>query len=175
MMRHLFPDNTVLCNYACVERIDLLELLVAGNGGWTQAVKYEVGKSTNVWPALQQISDNNILGEAIEVTDADMVQRIRIARLGGDKNKPLQHLGEAETVYLLQHSAVYKDSIWITDDRDAYDFGMQQGLITKDTVETLQMLMANGELTRDEAFSLLVQMQDSGRNFRWLPASKHEL
>lgn len=135
----------------------------------------EVGKSPKIWPALQQITDNNILSEAIEVMDAEMVQRIRIARLGGDMNMPLQHLGETETVYLLHHSSVYKGWMWNTDDREAYDFGMQQGLITKDTDETLQMLMVNGDLTRDVAFSLLVRMKDKGRNFRWLPASKYEL
>lgn len=138
-------------------------------------MKFEVGRSVKFWPALQELTDNHVLGEAIEVTDADKIQQIRIARLGGDVRKPLEHLGEAETVYLLQHSSEYKDSLWITDDRDAYDFGMQQGLITRDTVGTFQMLMANGDLGRDEAFSLLMQMEGRGRNFRWLPRTKREL
>lgn len=175
MTTHLFPDNTVLCNYACIERIDLLESLLNGNGRWTQAVAFEARKSRKVWPDLGNLFDRNILGEAIEVHDASRVRQIRVARLGGDERKPLEHLGEAETVYLVQNSKQYEGSIWVTDDSDAYEFGKQQGIITWDTVTTLQLIVANGDISRDAAFDLLNKMQDLGRNFRRVPSSKHDL
>lgn len=166
MTLHLFPDNTVLCNYACVDRIDLLEDLLSGNGRWTQAVEYEASRSSDIWPDMNKLFEKQILGESIEIQDAEMVQKIRIARLGGDSKKPLQHLGEAETVYLIQNSSDFKGAIWITDDADAFEFGQQQGIVTWDTVTTLQMIVANGDLSAENAHSLLVAMKQRGRNFR---------
>ncbi|MGH3277686.1 MAG: hypothetical protein ACRDNW_00920 [Trebonia sp.] len=43
MTEHLFPDNTVLCNFAAVNRLDLLKSVLGGRGRWTEAVAYEVG------------------------------------------------------------------------------------------------------------------------------------
>ncbi|GAA2490405.1 hypothetical protein GCM10010406_28160 [Streptomyces thermolineatus] len=36
-----FPDNTVLCNFAAVDRLPLLEKVLDGRGRWTQAVAHE--------------------------------------------------------------------------------------------------------------------------------------
>lgn len=43
MTDHLFPDNTVLCNFAAVNRLDLLKSVLSGRGRWTEAVAYEAG------------------------------------------------------------------------------------------------------------------------------------
>ena len=51
----VFPDNTVLCNFASVNRLELLEGWLRGRGRWTAAVAYEVGRSTTVLPALASI------------------------------------------------------------------------------------------------------------------------
>jgi len=34
----LFPDNTVLCNFAAVDRLDLLQAVLNGRGRWTPTV-----------------------------------------------------------------------------------------------------------------------------------------
>ena len=34
----LFPDNTVLCNFGTVGRLDLLRKVLDGCGRWTEAV-----------------------------------------------------------------------------------------------------------------------------------------
>ena len=36
MVQGLFPDNTVLCNFAAVERLDLLRDWLRGRGRWTE-------------------------------------------------------------------------------------------------------------------------------------------
>ncbi len=101
----LFPDNTVLCNYASIERIDLLKSVVTDRGRWTQAVYAEARNSAAWWPCLSEVMDGSVLGEPIETDDADQVNRIRLARLGGSPLKPMEHLGEAETCYLIYNDA----------------------------------------------------------------------
>lgn len=101
MTTFLFPDNTVLCNFAAVERLDLLRTVLNGRGRWTAAVAYEAEKSTRFLPALADIATDGWLDEPIEITadsDVQRVNRVRRAVFGGTDDKPLQHLGETERV-----------------------------------------------------------------------------
>lgn len=41
----LFPDNTVLCNFGTVSRLDLLRKVLDGCGRWTEAVAEEARRS----------------------------------------------------------------------------------------------------------------------------------
>lgn len=43
----LFPDNTVLINFALISRMDLLERLANGNGRWCASVAAECRKSSH--------------------------------------------------------------------------------------------------------------------------------
>jgi hypothetical protein len=52
MTQFLFPDNTVLCNFAAVDRLDLLKAVLDGRGQWTEAVAYEASRSASALPAL---------------------------------------------------------------------------------------------------------------------------
>lgn len=171
----LFPDNTVLCNYACVDRIDLLEQVISDRGRWTQAVFAEARKSSNIWPSMQALLDCSILGEPIEIDDADRVNRIRQASLSGSQLVPTEHLGEAETCYLIRNVPEFQDSIWITDDHDAFDFGKQLGIVTWDTRSTIETLVANGDITAPAAFDLMEAMYGLGRNPRRMPTDVREL
>ena len=45
MTEAFFPDNTVLCNFAAVDRIDLLRSVLSEHGRWTEAVAYEASRS----------------------------------------------------------------------------------------------------------------------------------
>src|SRR5713226_8544369 len=104
MTEFLFPDNTVLCNFAAVERLDLLESVLGGRGRWTEAVAYEASRSARVLPALGGLVAGCWLGEAIEISDEpDVLQinQIRRAVFGGTDDKPLKHLGEAQTCFVI--------------------------------------------------------------------------
>lgn len=76
MTEFLFPDNTVLCNFAAVKRLDLLESVLNGRGRWTEAVAYEAARSAHVLPDLSSLITGCWLGEAIEVSDESDVQQI---------------------------------------------------------------------------------------------------
>lgn len=56
VVTHLvFPDNTVLCNFAAVSRLDLLERILLGRGRWSEAVAYEAGRSSAYLPDLKTL------------------------------------------------------------------------------------------------------------------------
>jgi len=110
-----FPDNTVLCNFAAVDRLDLLQAVLNGRGRWTATVAYEAGRSARFLPALASIATEGWLEEPIEIAaepDVQRVNRVRRAVFGGTDDEPLKHLGEAETCFVKEWTA-FAGSWWI--------------------------------------------------------------
>jgi hypothetical protein len=100
MTEYLFPDNTVLCNFATLNRLDLLKSVLNGRGRWTDAVAFEASRSASKLPALRGLPDEGWLDDPIEITsesDVLAISRIRRAVFDGTDNEPLKHLGEAQT------------------------------------------------------------------------------
>ncbi|MGW1711255.1 hypothetical protein ACWCP8_38910 [Streptomyces sp. NPDC002206] len=172
-----FPDNTVLCNFACVDRIRLLEEILNGRGRWTAAVAYEASNSARIkYRTLQALIDDGTLGEPIEIED-DEVEAVQTARVafGGVPELPLKHLGEAETLHLIQTRQEFKGaSTWISDDKITLSYARRKGLSVMDTTDLMAYGCSMGDVGPQEAFHILQQMVQLGRGVR-LPASAHEL
>lgn len=134
MVQGLFPDNTVLCNFAAVERFDLLRDWLRGRGRWTEAVEHEAGLSSGHLPALREVLDGGWLGEAIEVFDDD-VEKIRRHAFGGPTAQPRKHLGEAQTCVLILNHAEFAGSWWLSDDTDAVKYAQRRGITTYRTID----------------------------------------
>ena len=45
-------DTCTLINFAAVARLDLLEATLDGNGRWTEAAAFEIGKAADRWSGL---------------------------------------------------------------------------------------------------------------------------
>ncbi|GAB3660182.1 hypothetical protein GCM10027591_12930 [Zhihengliuella somnathii] len=163
MARIVFPDNTVLCNFAAVDESDLLLAFLRGDGRWTQAIYAEARKSLDFLPAMAGFICSSELGEPIEVTDVESVERIRRVNFGGTSREPLRHLGEAETCYVLENYSEFSGSMWLTDDRDAYEFAKERGIRTLDTCEVFLSIVADGDLTPAQAHSIQQRMLDADR------------
>jgi len=175
--RSIFPDNTVLCNFAAVGRLDLLQSVLLGNGRWTEAVAYEVQRSTRIHSDLATIAPGGWLGDPIEVVenaDTAQVERIRRAVFGGTEDQPLQHLGEAQTCHILQHWSDFRDSWWVSDDREALRYARFQRLITRDTADVVGLAVENGEIGASSGLGLLQEMAEGGRSVR-IPRSSQDL
>ena len=176
MAAAVFPDNTVLCNFACVGRADLLGAHLRGRGRWVEAVAAEAEASACHLPDLRRLIEGGWLGEPIEITrptDVRAVESLRVNVFGGTRTRPLQHLGEAQSCFLLSKHDEWSDAVWVTDDRDAFEFAQNQGIITRGTVELFRALVADGDLTPDRAFAVLQDI-DSERGLR-IPSSPREL
>ncbi|MGW5768660.1 hypothetical protein ACWEVY_05865 [Streptomyces longwoodensis] len=161
-----FPDNTVLCNFACVGALGLLERIIDGRGRWSEAVAFEAARSAHVYPSLTSVQIDGWLGEPLEIQDdeADVVERVRVAAFGGSASRPLQHLGEAQTLHIIQQWPGYQESFWLSDDRAACDHARRLGIVTLETRDVLARGCSTGELSHTEAYKLLQQMRDAGRH-----------
>jgi hypothetical protein len=177
MTEFLFPDNTVLCNFAVVGRLDLLKAVLDGRGRWMEAVAYEASRSARVLPALQGLVESGWLDEPVEIADdheIQAVERIRRAVFGGTDVKPLQHLGEAQTCYVIQNWALFAGSWWISDDGEALRYAKFQGITTRETIDLMNIAVVNGDISARDGFDLTMKMADSGRHLR-LPRSAEDL
>jgi predicted nucleic acid-binding protein len=177
MTEFLFPDNTVLCNFAAVDRLDLLKAVLDARGRWTEAVAYETTRSARVLPTLGQVPAGGWLGEAIEISDKSEIQQINAIRravFGGNDDEPLKHLGEAQTCFVISNRNEFAGSWWVSDDREALRYARFRGITTRETLDLVSIAVVNGYIGTQEAFNLMRQMSDQGRYLR-LPVSIADL
>lgn len=165
----LFPDNTVLCNFAAVERLDLLKTVLDGRGRWTTAVAVEARRSALTLPALEMVPVEGWLGEPIEIDDfaeIHQVDQIRRKAFGGTRKHRTKHLGEAESCYVIQNWASFAGSEWISDDRDALRYARKQGIPTRETIDLMRAAVACDCITFESAFALMLHMSACDRHPR---------
>jgi predicted nucleic acid-binding protein len=173
-----FPDNTVLCSFAAVRRLDILEKTLADRGRWTEAVAHEANQSAQVLPGLSPVLHDGWLGDPIEIDEIHEVRAVDVIRrtvFGGQTAEPRKHLGEAQTLYLLQNRTEFRSSVWITDDREAYTYAKRQGILTKDTVGVMRHAVADGVVTAEEGLRLLHGMMAADRFLLSMPHRPDDL
>jgi predicted nucleic acid-binding protein len=179
MTRHCwFPDNTVLCNFSAVDRLSLLEKVLDGRGRWTQAVAAEAEQSQRYWPKLSQVFADGWLGDPIEIdspAETAVVDRIRRVVFAGSASRPLQHLGEAETLVVIEHRSGFETSVWITDDGEAGHYARRKGICVKNTVDIVREAVVGGLVMTDDGHRLLLGMEQAGRHLRGVPRRADEL
>lgn len=173
-----FPDNTVLCNFAAVDRLSLLEKVLDSRGRWTQAVAHEAACSARYLPRLHAVTADGWLGEPIEIDDpreTELVDRLRRLVFAGDPRRPLQHLGEAETLVLIQNRPEFAGSVWVTDDGEAGRFAHRKGITVRDTVDIVREAVVEGLVVAHEGHRLLHAMTEQGRHLRGVPRRPEDL
>jgi len=107
----VFLDNTVLCKFAAVHRLDLLKVFLRGRGRWTEAAAHEGRRYARYLPDLGTVEDEGWLGQPIEVDNPAMVAKVEHLRrdvFGGSSVEPLKHLGEPQTCYLVHEVARWR-------------------------------------------------------------------
>jgi predicted nucleic acid-binding protein len=172
-----FPDNTVLCNFASVSRMDLLHEFLGTHGRLAQSVEAEARASIAHWPLVEVVFRDGWFPPGVAAArsgEPERVETFRTVRMFGDPMKPLEHLGESETFVLIQGRDEYRGATFITDDHDAYRVVGRLGVNVKDTVDVLQHLVGWNSLTASEAYDLTLEMEFRGRELRRLPQSSRE-
>lgn len=168
MSAHQFPDNTVLCNFAAVHQLELLQRLLDNKGRWVEAVAHECHQSTRHYPDLATVHTAGWLGIPIEITaevDVLQVEGIRKAVFGGAAARPTQHLGEAQTIHVLARWPDFKDSVWLSDDQESLRVARSQGIAVRETRHLVAEGIQWGYITSAEAgFAMLQQMRTQGQN-----------
>ncbi|WP_020669645.1 hypothetical protein [Amycolatopsis nigrescens] len=159
----LFPDNTVLINFAHLHRMDLLARL-AQNGAWCATVARECDQSS-AWSGLEDLAQaHQIFGEPLRPeTGAEHTMtrtfRTRFARPG---DGPHKHLGEAETLAIMSCRSLH--GIFVTDDRSVPVLATELGIMTVTTWDLLRLVARHDDVDRDTLWSYLrtLRQQDRG-------------
>lgn len=143
-----------------------------------EAVKHEIDRSAARVPNLARLDTAEWFGDPIEFrdeTDQRAIERTRRARFGGDVDKPLEHLGESQTLHLLRTRSEYAGSVWMSEDRGALRVARAMGIITRDTRAVLEELVAYGDISAEQAFEVAVAIDQADRPLLRMPASVREL
>lgn len=115
----LFPDNTVLVNFALINRVDVLQHIMMGRAAWCATVASECARSA-AEPGLEGMADfAATLGDPLyPETSAEHLQ-VRLLRdeLAVPGDPPTRHLGEAETLAVIMSRGL--EAVFVTDDRGA--------------------------------------------------------
>lgn len=170
----LFPDMTVIVNFAAINELDLLGRYLHDDGRIVEAVRHEIVRSAERVPNLMRLDLDAWFGDAISFdSDADIaaIDGLRIGAFGGSSAEPLKHLCESQTVHAVTTRSAFADATWITDDRDAYTYARSRTIVTRDTLDVFEVLVANSELAPDRAYTLSMDMLDAGRSLRRVPTS----
>jgi len=139
----LFPDNTVLVNFAIISRMDLLERLANGNGAWCATVAQECAASA-AQPGLATLGQaNSIFGDPWFPRGAEHLEtRILRQELASPGDTPKMHLGEAETLAIMLRRQV--NGFFVTDDGDARRLAAKHGVMVASTWVLLRMAHKKG-------------------------------
>ncbi|PWJ67039.1 putative nucleic acid-binding protein [Rathayibacter iranicus NCPPB 2253 = VKM Ac-1602] len=111
----LFPDNTVLINFAYLHRMDLLRRLL-GHPTWCATVAHECRMSSSE-PDLEDLKDApDLFGEPLfpENPGEHILTTVYRKQLSRPGDAPTKNLGEAETLAII-HSRNIK-AVFFTDD-----------------------------------------------------------
>lgn len=162
MSRLFFSDNTVLVNFAHIDRVELLEKLLNGKGRWCATVAHECALSSSVagLEALAAVAD--IFGEPERPNAAELVDtRVLRERMSSPGDHRFAHLGEAETVAVM--SRRFSTSYFVTDDGGATVIAIAEGLHVLTTWDLLRALVRAGLIARDQLWADLEVLRKAGR------------
>ncbi|WP_292836609.1 hypothetical protein [Microbacterium sp.] len=164
-MQFLFPDTSVVVCFGRANELGVLEQYLRGKGRVVEAVSREISDCTNHVATLKHLDQQALFGEPIQLdraTDVRAVEGIRVAVFGGGKASPRQHLGESQTLHLLRTDDFYRDSAWLTEDREAYRFAQRQQITTRDTFGILCDMVGYLDLSIDRAYEVAQRILDAG-------------
>ena len=160
----MFPDNTVLINFALINRMDLLHRLANGKGRWCASVASECRNSAKR-PDLAALDDaEEIFGEPLYPDQAELQDAQALRSLLAAPGDPrIRHLGEAETVAIAVRRQL--DCIFITDDQAAARLAANKGISVASTWGLLRMAHRVGWVDADTFWGYVQTLagQERGR------------
>lgn len=134
-----FPDNTVLVNFAHIQRMDLLKKLLNGKGKWCATVAQECDRSSNVSGLATMKYAQSIFGEPLY--PENQVEYLHVVLLRGQITQPYdppeKSLGEAETLAIM--SRRFMAGYFITDDKEAARLARQNNITVVSTWDLLKL------------------------------------
>jgi predicted nucleic acid-binding protein len=159
----LFPDNTVLINFALIKRMDLLERIANGKGRWCATVAGECAESGRK-PGLEALGGAGaIFGDPWRPESQAEWIDIRVFRddLASPGDSKFQHLGEAETLAIMTHRAI--DGLFVTDDMGAARLASKHQIRSVNTWRLLHLAHSRGFVDAGTLWGYVQTLRSAGR------------
>lgn len=155
-----FHDTSVLVNFHRPELIPVLGPLLRQNVCWTGSIRTEcVRKERQLdLPGLVDAADH-LLGESLlpEPSEHLSIRQLR-RQMASPGDHPQQHLGEAESITLIQKRRLR--AVVVTDDRAAMCWARPIDCVG--TWRLLRLACTRGLVASDQATSLWREFVDAG-------------
>jgi predicted nucleic acid-binding protein len=138
------PDNTVLINFAIIQRIDLLAELINQRGTWCISVARECKNSATYYPNMADapaIFGTPLFPDRAERIDTENLR----TSMAGPGDPATRHLGEAETVAIMNRRQI--DGFFLTDDQDAKALAAHHGIPDVSTWDLLRLAYRTNKAT----------------------------
>jgi predicted nucleic acid-binding protein len=158
----MFPDNTVLINFALINRMDLLSWLANGNGSWCATVAAECAESARRAELAALDGAAEIFGEPLFPDQAEHLD-VRVLRdqLASPGDPPNKHLGEAETIAIAVRR--HLRCFFVTDDGGAARLASKNGVQVADTWRLLKLAYRKAWLDADTLWGYVLTIEGHGR------------
>lgn len=161
----IFPDTCLLMNFARVGRLDVVQAAVDIRGNWTQAVEDEVAdfSSTADYQSLTQtwtFMSAALVPTYEEMDEADKIRQM-FAKPG---DGPLKHLGEAETLAIIDSRFDSQTVILLTEDIGAVLQCRARALKTAGTRAVLESAAKKDHITWADADRIARDIISAGRS-----------
>ncbi|MDR7161390.1 hypothetical protein J2X42_004122 [Arthrobacter sp. BE255] len=160
----IFPDTSLLMNFAAVNRVDLVSAIVEGRGSWTEAIRDEVQRwslETKYQPLTQVFGfmpEEPHVARAEEMMTGEGIRR-RLAKPGDPRS---QHWGECETLAVIQHRYAGKTVLVLSEDGGVLTECRRLGVDTVTTRLLLEAVATRGVITWPEADGIAQLLKDMG-------------
>lgn len=160
----VFPDNTVLINFAILRRMDLLERLLGGNGVWCLTVSRECDTGA-AEPGQEDLGQaKNFLGSAILPTQAERIDTgILRAELASPGEPGWMHMGEAETIAVIT-SRHGSGALFVTDDEGARRLAKSNKIQSVSTWMMLKLAAKRDLIDEAVLLGYVRQLKSAGRS-----------
>lgn len=131
-------------NFAIVDRLDVVAALIGQRGCWGETVEYEVSKWQND-PAFSSLSNvHGFMASPLISTEAEQLRTLEYRKkFVKQGDGPRKHMGEAETLALIESRYDPKLTVVFTEDKPTI---VQCGILGTQTAGTRAVLVAAATL-----------------------------
>ncbi|WP_192115604.1 hypothetical protein [Mycobacteroides abscessus] len=163
-------DNTTLVSFALIGHLSALPAILNGCGRVCATVEGEAQRHAAFNSADARLQPLSAVGQLLQVETAnteEMVHTQKLRRLlARPGDGPTKHLGEAETLAIIEHR-YYSSAVIVTDDDSATRLAKSLGIAFATTLGLLQQSYNSQILTDQQLLTAITTLRKEGRKAPW--------
>lgn len=165
-------DTNSIWNFAVVERLDIVGTRYGQRVRWAAAVSDEVAVAVGYEPKLAAVEHCGFFSAPVDLASSKCLKDVaRIQKiLAAPGDPPTRHLGEAESIHVIEHE-LDGQGWFVTDDNGGADLASRRGIRVLRTDAVLRECFDMDDLQCPEPYELLVKMTELGRDGVRVPTS----